>query len=175
MSGSGKEWSLAGQGAIEGAKMGFALSLGFAVLVWVAITLQGLFNGGSPIEAVAGFFVLLPLVLMYGLAFGGVPSVILGIVTGWITGRFLMRRPSPSKSDFKRIALRVCLAFALPINLFALALFWFGDRPTQLGSFLMYIGFLAVPSVIYVIAGVWMGGRWHERKLRGGASRVQGT
>jgi hypothetical protein len=159
----GKERSLPREGAIAGAKMGLALCLGYIVwyVVWSAVESRtegyyvpshgiGVLAVVSFIVAIIGVFIATPL------------SVVLGALTGEIMVKRLMQRASVSRVESMRVALQVCLAFAVPVNVLVILLFQVTPDPVQSGSFESYITFLAVPSLIYILAGVWMGARWHR-------------
>jgi hypothetical protein len=159
----GKVRSLSREGAIAGAKTGLALCLGYIVwyVVWSAVEsrTEGYYlpSDGVGVLAVQSF-----LVALIGVFIAAPPSVVLGALTGEIMGKRLMQRASVSRVESMRLALQVCLAFAVPGNVAAILLFQVRPDPVQSGSFEPYITFLAVPSIIYVLGGVWMGARWHR-------------
>ncbi|HEX8681164.1 MAG TPA: hypothetical protein VF707_02550 [Ardenticatenaceae bacterium] len=151
------------EGAIAGAKMGLVLCLGYIVWSIVRLTVEFITEEYYlPSEGLGGVAAQFFFVALFGVLIAGPPSVILGALTGWIMGKRLMQRASVSRVETMRLALQICLAFAVPGNVAAILLLQVRPDPVQSGSFYPYITFLAVPSIIYVLGGVWMGARWHR-------------
>jgi hypothetical protein len=139
-----------------GLKLALILSLLYIFLILVITFSDRTFTSGMPFTFYVSFS---GSILGIGVVFGGIPAVVIGVITGGLIAFIIERSQSKlSRVTALMLGLFISVGIATAINIPLLP-----KNPDQV---YMYRTYLAIPSIIYVMAGGYAGLRLYIKNSK---------